>query len=187
MFYCPVHPTTIALLLCAMSLSPSLVIPSDISNPVSLVQRHIGGDRPCVSTRILESLAVRLSNAPPLMASTITRVIMGPSVVGVSEAAATSAVSRRSLYRWCARIGLSTPHTLVAVGKMLRAYACLRYDNRSVGEAASLAGFNSYKTFVRHCASVTNASPSGLRKMSEEDFFKRIQDELSLTTAAPNR
>lgn len=181
-FLCSMHPKTILLLLRAMTRRPALVISVDFEDPAALVARHILDHHPSVSTLMLQSVAKRLCQAPPLMASTVTRLIIEAHVGSVRDVACASAMSRRSLYRWCSKIGLMPPHNLVVAAKMLRGYTLMRYVGDTVINAGRVAGYESPKTFFRQCSSVTRMPPSKLRAMAEIDLFSCLEGEVISTS-----
>lgn len=166
--YSRLTPVTAHAILGAMRVHPVLLILADVDRPYSLIASRILAGRPSIATDVLSILAEYLEAAPSLMATSITNLFCTDAIRSVRGIARASAMSRRTLYRWCTKLGLAAPHDLVAAAKILRAYPVLKYSSSPIWVAAQAGGYRSQKTFSRHCLAFTGFAPIELRTSVEE-------------------
>jgi AraC-like DNA-binding protein len=159
---------------------PHLSILGSAERPYSLIERHILRQSHSTPTFLLSLLARRIATASPLMALNLVGLFCDHHVRSVCELSHACAMSRRGLYRRHAELGLCPPHQLLGIAGIARAYAVLRYTNLSLSIAARTAGYDSSRTFSRHCVSLMGFAPLELRESAEEPVVAaRLADGLT--------
>lgn len=97
-----------------------------------------------LAAQLQERLRPALRQVPPAVAHAIVRVIRTPAAFhGVPDLAAAAGVSRRTIYRECARARLASPRELIAAARALRAYALLRESDHAIEDVAETLRFSS--------------------------------------------
>jgi AraC-like DNA-binding protein len=83
-------------------------------------------------------------------------------------------VSRRTLQRWNAHVGLAHPARVLAIARLARIWRPLRLRRISLVRAANLVGFESERTLSRSCRRLADCAPASIRAYSDEEFAKRL-------------
>jgi AraC-like DNA-binding protein len=173
--FCAITPASLRPLLRAIAEGPALLVSAQTKKPIAAILEYIANGKESLATHLLSGIAASLEDAPPLLGVSITGLLFGSEFPSVHVLASASAMSRRSLYRWCRKLGLAPPHRLVAAAKILRAYAILRNTSVPVCVAGRAAGYASNKTFLRHCILFTGSGASALRKDTRDtEFTERL-------------
>lgn len=178
--FCALTPACLRPLLRAMAARPALLVSAETKKPIAAILEYIASSKESLATYLLSAVAASLQDAPPLLGVSITGLFFAAEFPSVHVLASASAMSRRSLYRWCRRLGLAPPHRLVAAAKILRAYQILRNTSVPTSVAARAAGYASKKTFLRQCILCTGFGPSALRKDHRDiEFAERLAQALT--------
>lgn len=93
-------------------------------------------------------------------------------------------VSRRTIQRWNARVGLAHPACVLSIARLARTWRLLQSTRISVVRAALLVSFPSERTFSRQCGRLARCAPAKIREYSGEEFAGRLARALLSHTAA---
>jgi len=117
-----------------------------------------------LTSAVLRLLNSKLDQLPRPLGAAVREMFDSPRRFGsVHQLAAASGVTRRSLYRHCAAVGLRSPRLLVASARVVRAAHVLAHSDASVREVARSLGFSKPDILTLQVMSLTGLRPRELR------------------------
>lgn len=133
-----------------------------------------------LAERLVAALEPRLRTLPADVARAIERVVHTPAAFkGVPDLAAAAKVSRRTIYRECARAELASPREIIAGARVLRAYAFLRESEYAIEDVAEHLRFSSphhlTKTMRWACGMTTARARD---RIAPDDFLAGLTERL---------
>jgi AraC-like DNA-binding protein len=104
----------------------------------------------------------------------------------VGDLAAASGLTRRTVERWLARVGIASPKLLVVSARVERAHHLLRSSAADVGVVATRLGYASSRLFARQVMLATGRPPTALRyARTADELLGRLTAVLEGRPAAP--
>jgi AraC-like DNA-binding protein len=122
-----------------------------------------GADRRTLAEQLLDALGPILAPLPPSLRDSIVAMFTEEGVDSTKRLAGAAHMTRRSVDRWLARVGIVSARLLVAAPKVLRAFTYLRNSDVSVARAASKLGFASSRPLDQHCRALLGIEAAELR------------------------
>lgn len=122
----------------------------------------------------------RVAHTPEPLGRAVRELFHAPhDFSDVSDLARASGLTRRTVERWLARVGISSPKLLVVSARVERGHHMLRSSSAGVATVASRLGYDSARLFARQVALSTGWSPSVLRaKVSRDELLTRLTTAL---------
>lgn len=133
-----------------------------------------------LAERLAAALEPRLRTLPADVARAVERVIHTPAAFkGVSDLAAAAKVSRRTIYRECARAELASPREIIAGARVLRAYAFLRESDYAIEDVAEHLRFSSTHHLTRTMRWACGLTTARARdRIAPDDFLAKLIERL---------
>ena len=93
----------------------------------------------------------------------------------VSDLAAASGLTRRTVERWLTRAGIASPKLLVVSARVERAHHIMRSSSADVATVAERVGYPSTRLFARQVALASGCPPSAFRTaITTDELFVRL-------------
>jgi AraC-like DNA-binding protein len=83
-------------------------------------------------------------------------------------------ISRKTLQRWYANVGLAPPAGVLTVARLARTWRLLQSRRLSIARVSGLVGFGSARTLSRRCHGLAHCGPANLRNYSDLEFAERL-------------
>ena len=126
-------------------------------------------------------VAVRMAQVPAPLERAVRELFNAPNRFGdVSDLAAASGLTRRTVERWLTRAGIASPKLLVVSARVERAHHIMRSSSADVATVAERVGYPSPRLFARQVALVAGVPPTAFRAaISSEELFARLTAALT--------
>jgi AraC-like DNA-binding protein len=123
----------------------------------------------------------RVARTPAPLERAVRELFEAPHrFADVSDLAAASGLTRRTLERWLTRAGIASPKLLVVSARVERAHHIMRSTSADVASVAERVGYPSARLFARQVALATGAPPTAFRSaLSTDDLFARLTAAMS--------
>jgi len=132
-------------------------------------------DRSDVPALVLHRANIAIASLPTRVQYFTAALFAGGDIPPSAQAFSYAiAISRRTLQRWNAHVGLAHPARVLAIARLARIWRPLRLSRISLLRAANLVGFESERTLSRSCWRLAGCAPASIRGYSEQEFASRL-------------
>lgn len=118
----------------------------------------------------------RMTHVPASLERAVRELFQAPQrFTDVSDLAAASGLTRRTVERWLTRVGIASPKLLVVSARVERAHHIMRSSSADVATVAERVGYPSARLFARQVALATGEPPTAFRSaVTAEQLFARL-------------
>ncbi|HEX5437098.1 MAG TPA: hypothetical protein VFW98_08060 [Gemmatimonadaceae bacterium] len=125
-----------------------------------------------IEERLLGKMSARLIRLPPPLAQAIGEMFRAPHQFrSVEDLTAHAGITRRSVDRYLAEVGLASAHTLLTAARVVRVYHYSRDPGYLMDDVRKKVAYGSARLLVRQVRAATGLTPSALRRTVKPEQF----------------